>query len=711
MKNSNLVMSICGATLIALSLMLTGTLAIAQSTQDAADWLEGQQEPAGWFPWYPGGGPTTNTQGPSNTGLLAAYLYTGLQGYMDAALLGGDYMLNTMLTPDTGVSNWTDGSPRWATHDPLFLEAISLVTGDGAHEDFARTHFWQPLADGTYGDANWDAAGFGADVVTARAGQGIVELSPWDLSATAIAAHIAGEYAIRDALLGAIQTGLEETTAPGGWDVFGLAGAVWAAGVTGVELSPTAGEYDGMNTSELAETLAGMTSTDNPGAWLWSSTADPDDPTNGDLQASAFAIMALYALDPELYEEQIAHGVAFIRSLQLGDGAFDIYIGADNPNVESHAEALTAIAAVAPYVVYVDQANLGLGWTDDPAGAGIVMGYDAFASIADGIDGIRLGGTLSVAPGSYDASDPVSKPVTIGASGAASETTLEGNMTLASTDIVLGRLGQGFSIRGDITVSSGVDASGISINWNDLYGHVTNEGDGTLDARYNWWDDRHPRNATTGDIDYTPFLTRPVDEVISFIESVGLPVDQALEGLRILDTRGFRARLAWELSQAFGFSQSEAMQIISDYGPGRVRHAMSRSLTYEKFVERLFGYTPGPAGAAGSFLDRAVAGGAGTFGDEVVDAIYEISQPIIVSFNLEDYTEAEVTDAIVTAGLVKIEDGADTFISLHLVPYDDEMGLYYREIPTDDLPPGHYRLIISINDGSHFQELIELVSD
>jgi len=695
------------ALLAAACLLLTGAAGFAQSTQDAGDWLADQQDEDGWFPWFPGGGPTTNTQGPSALGLLAAYFHTELEGYMDRALLSGEYILDSLYLPDGGVSNWSDGTPRIAMHDPLFLEAMGLATGDSVYTDFLSTYYWDALEAGTYGDANHTAASLGSSVVATRG-----QLSMWDIAPAAIAAHVAGRTEVRDGFMGAILEGLEAAPGPGTYDVIGLAGAVWASALTGVDLNPTAGRYAGMSTEQLAAELAGMTKSANPGAFMWRSDAEdwfPDDPTNGDLQATAFAIMALRAFDADVYEETIAHGVAFIRSLQLGDGAFDGWLGRNNPNVEGHAEGLTAISAVAPYIVFVDQANAGLGWGDDPAGAGIVVGYDAFGSLTDGIDGVRPEGLVLVAHGDYEATYPIRKPLTlISEEGSTSNTSLFGNMTLESRDILIGRMGQGFSIRDNITVSSGVDASTISINWNDIYGRVTNEGDGTLDARYNWWANRHPRNATTGEVNYRPFLPRPVDEVIAFIERTGLPVTEALSVMDFLDGRGIRGELAWELRQKFGFTLDEGMQLISDFGIARVRRA-ARQNTYERFLNQLAGYDPQPAGGAGTFVDKAVAGGAGTFDGQIVDAIYEIGESIIVSFELSDYAGEEVIHSGGLASLVLLtEDGGKSLARVRLVPYDEELGMYTVELSTDSLPPGHYELHIDMGAGTHDTQLIEL---
>jgi hypothetical protein len=385
----------------------------------AADWLRSQQTSAGCFPWTPGGSCPPNTQGPSARGLLKAYQHTTSAIYKSAAEATGNYLVPNY--PRT----FTDGDPRFATHDPLFLEELSQVTGNSIYANFVQTHFWDKLTAGTYGENNdMDASEFGASVVSARASQRIVELSPWDLSATAIAAHVAGETAHRDALMAQVLAGLNATTASDNdYDVIGLAGAVWASAITGYNLDPTSGRYVGYSTTaELAGLLASWQRSSD-GAWLWSTTADPGDVTNGDLQSTAFAIMALNSVNSTLYHSQVARGAAFIRSLQQTSGQFLIYPTASpsaNGSVESHAEALASLVTVAPDVVYVDDNwSTGVNPGDDPDGSGpaVAYGYDAFATISEGVDSVSPGGTVHVADGTYVEQVVISRDVTLLGSG------------------------------------------------------------------------------------------------------------------------------------------------------------------------------------------------------------------------------------------------------------------------------------------------------
>ncbi|MFO8034404.1 MAG: MBG domain-containing protein [Candidatus Bipolaricaulota bacterium] len=116
-----------------------------------------------------------------------------------------------------------------------------------------------------------------------------------------------------------------------------------------------------------------------------------------------------------------------------------------------------------------------------------------------------------------------------------------------------------------------------------------------------------------------------------------------------------------------------------------------------------------PAGVADTFMDRAVVAGAGTSGGRVVEVLYEIGTPIIASFSVRGFYGEQLTDARAVVGLFGAEGDPEPVVYLGMAPYDEEVGLYHLEIPTDGLQPGLYFLDITLNEGSHSRELLELV--
>ena len=236
--------------------LIAAPLAHADAVSDnAADWLVSQQittgPTAGAFPWTPGQSATSNTQGASALGLLRAWKRGGDANHLAAAVANGACQVNSCVPGMT----YADTHHRFATHDPLFLEQLSIDSGDAQYANFVDAEFWGRLSAGIYGGtADLDAADYANAVVAGRAGQNYPELAAWDLSKTAIAAHLAGETVARDAFMQGVLDSLNASDATHTtFDVVGLAGALWAAAVTGVELNPVAGKWASANSNaELA---------------------------------------------------------------------------------------------------------------------------------------------------------------------------------------------------------------------------------------------------------------------------------------------------------------------------------------------------------------------------------------------------------------------------------------------------------------------------
>ena len=334
-----------------------------------------------------------------------------------------------------------------------------------------------------------------------------------------------------------------------------------------------------------------------------------------------------------------------------------------------------------------------------------------------GANELPFADTIEVRHGTYDASEPVTDPVTIvSEEGSASNTILTGDLSFLSTGIRLGRIRRGFTITGNITVGTGVDATTIHINWNDIFGLVVNEGDGVLDATYNWWGGRNPilDDATEGLVHVYPYLPRPSDEVIEFMDERGLTPDEALLVLRLLD-RGLSERVAFlvlELIRSFGFTQDEALRLIRGYGLSRVQRALRLAGDYREFMRLLEGYSTSPAGGAAGLLDQTVAGGAGAYQGLVIQAVYVIGTPIGISFSLTDYAGEPVTDAVCTVTVVRLaEDGHQTVLDYQVIPYNPATGLYELTLPTDGWTAGYYILYFGFGDGTSEKVLTQLVEE
>ena len=135
-------------------------------------------------------------------------------------------------------------------------------------------------------------------------------------------------------------------------------------------------------------------------------------------------------------------------------------------------------------------------------------------------------------------------------------------------------------------------------------------------------------------------------------------------------------------------------------------------------------YTIGPAGGAGAFVDKAVAGGAGAYQGRVVDAIYNVGEPIVVSAEVLDFYGRPVTGSCGWVTLVQLIEGGRQIVWYYsTMNYNPETGLQEVSIPTvpvdgeprwypsTGLPVGYYKVLIDFKNGSHEEILIQLVTE
>ncbi len=318
----------------------------AEQAELAGDWLLDQQLVDGSFPWTPAGPAFVNVQAPPGLGLLHAWRRTGRADFRTAAQATGNYLLANM---DTYTS---PPGFRFRSADPLFLRELSLATGDSLYADFLAAELWNRLEAGTYGpDGDWGAGELAQSVLNNRAGAGFPVLAAWDLGKVAVAAHLDGRASIRDAMLAGIVEALE-AAGPGNnaFNLFGLAGAVWAGARTGQDLDPQSGLWVAAeSTMDLAQILVGFQQTN--GGFV-RSTDDDGDPNLVSAQITAFTLIALDLLDRQGFEAIIDQALDFVLAQQDAGGQF-LNTPASIPDdpgengaVETHAETMQAYATV-----------------------------------------------------------------------------------------------------------------------------------------------------------------------------------------------------------------------------------------------------------------------------------------------------------------------------------------------------------------------------
>ncbi|TVQ34715.1 MAG: hypothetical protein EA370_10235 [Wenzhouxiangella sp.] len=332
---------------------------------DAGEWMVSRQLPNGAYP-YSDAVPSVfpNVQAISGLATLSAYQASCQLGacdtdFLDASILTGDYMING------GFGNFSPntGFPRIRNFDPLFLVRLSNVSGDPQYADFLETNFWQRLEVGIYGPTNdWDIDDFIDHLITTRDASAALSgvVAAWDLGFLAAAASEAGitqfDQAIVDGTRTALGFGGDTSTVLGtsGFDIMGLTGGIWVAGVTGANVAPTTGSWAAANNNiDLVNLLLAQQSSE--GGFLQSTAAgnNPIDVTNTVSQTTAFAVMALAEFDSDTYFTRISSALnALVNVFQEADGRISFYhpdvdpstVDDPKPYVYAHAFGLYAVS-------------------------------------------------------------------------------------------------------------------------------------------------------------------------------------------------------------------------------------------------------------------------------------------------------------------------------------------------------------------------------
>jgi hypothetical protein len=198
-----------------------------------------------------------------------------------------------------------------------------------------------------------------------------------------------------------------------GWyDVIGLAGAVYGLAVAGVDFDPTSGEHAAASsTAELAAILA--TYQINNGGFAWNKWWVIPNDFDEDHQATAYAMLALNAVNRPLYLSKIKGAADYLLSVQNPSGGWygDEYHDVENNEVTGEVLWGIATAYPMPEVWVCETGNCGH------------PGFQ-FATIQGGINAVDPGGIVHVLPGTYAEAITLNKPDITVKSTAGAESTI-----------------------------------------------------------------------------------------------------------------------------------------------------------------------------------------------------------------------------------------------------------------------------------------------
>lgn len=370
--------------------------------QSGADHVMNQQCVDDGWGWPHASCSTTfhNITAPIAEGLLQAYEITADPAHLASAKAAGDFDL---------LSAWpVGGEARFGTFTAGFMYTLSQATGDSTYSDFAAVDLFDELTAGTYGDNNWDTAGFINAVEVARTGTW-VNLRPWEFRTLGLMAATIGNAGQQALFNQGVLDGLNtlDNTAPGSVysDLIGLSGGVEGLALNGTTsftaiVSPLHSGINGISTlCDLADALAGYQNGD--GSWYWHSGLGAPAEGDKDSQTTAYAVLALLAAQDAAcgpYDTEIDLARGWLWSMQDTDGGFFSYPGGTH-NVEVEGEVLTTM--LPPDEVFVDD-----DYCDTCPNDGHQWGYDAYDNIQDAINAVG-NSTINIAAGTYNESNIV----------------------------------------------------------------------------------------------------------------------------------------------------------------------------------------------------------------------------------------------------------------------------------------------------------------
>lgn len=334
-------MKVCDVLCCVALAFLGATLASADCFQAGGDCLVVLQNEDGGWDWPLLDDDYTQSDAPNilapvGMGLLHAYHSTGDPVHLQTLMNAGRCLLNKspqQITPDDGY----------------FAVALDATFGVSTYTDYVKANFYDPLAAGTYdflGDGTLlvDAEWYVFTIRMWRAYEGLANLAALDCGTGLYSAALIG--ADTSAWIEGTKAEVNELDGADAFDVLGLAGALLGLASVGEEIDPTEGTHAAAaSLADLGAILAGYQL--STGGFTWNSQNMAEGAVNETVQETAFAILALDALDAGKYEEAIAVAATYLESVQLSTGGWEVFLG-QGENNEMTGESLWALGIARP---------------------------------------------------------------------------------------------------------------------------------------------------------------------------------------------------------------------------------------------------------------------------------------------------------------------------------------------------------------------------
>ncbi len=361
---------------------------LTNTFQSGGDRLTTLQNSDGGWGWPLTGASALNTLSPIAMGLGKAYDHTGDADHLAALQKAGALLLTK------------DGN--FSPSDGYLAAELDAKFGVTTYTDYVKAHFYDLLAAGTYqrlgsscygcpDSTLYDTARYVDLIRSSRTAQGIGNLGAWDVGMGLVGAEMIGvDSADLNIWIAGTEAALNQVDGTQYYDVIGLSGGLYGLALAGAEFDPTSGQYaSAWNLDGLGAILESYQL--STGGFTWNSQYQNEGEGNETNQETAYAVLALNALNRQEFLPSIVWGGDYLDSVQLGTGGWDDFPGdPSGENNELTGEALWALHAAFP---------VGDVWVCPSGNCGHPDAY--YNTIQDGVDNVAIGGTVHVLPGTY----------------------------------------------------------------------------------------------------------------------------------------------------------------------------------------------------------------------------------------------------------------------------------------------------------------------
>jgi hypothetical protein len=302
--------------------------------------LVSKQNTDGGWGWPLTGASETNTIGPIAMGLAGAYQQSGSSSQRTALTTAGTYLL----------AKTNNFSPS----DGYIAAQLDKILGVATYTSFVKTNFYDQLAAGTYNRNGsgtlYSTASYINLISTNRHSWGQGNMAAWDIGLGLVGAASVG--ASTSEWIAGVKAEIDSLNGNDYYDVIGLAGAIYGLAYVHQDYNPVAGQHAAAsNINDLANIL--LSYQISGGGFAWNSNyVIPNDGDEAN-QETAYAILALNAVNRSTYLTAIRGAADYLKSVQLGTGGWEDYPSIhDGENNELTGEVLWGIMAVYPTSVY-----------------------------------------------------------------------------------------------------------------------------------------------------------------------------------------------------------------------------------------------------------------------------------------------------------------------------------------------------------------------